>query len=125
MKNKKKEKKEKKSINNDLDTEEEITKTHVFDIIKRTKTSRKGVSNEVKKVSSRLSPIKNEDNYQTFENPNRKVKINEHVDVVEVECWKKYNVVESGLFFQDNDDFDNKNKKKKKNRTFTCACSIF
>ena len=66
----------------------------------------------------------------------KKVKFNNNIDVIDVECWKAYNFEQTAdenfdaFFFEDNDDKnkkDNNNQddKKKKNREeISCTCKI-
>ena len=101
------------------------------------KTS-KNVRNSIKSKIIRGSIKKDE---KDNNNNTKKVKFNENVDFINVECWKMYNIEQTAdenfeAFFIDNekDDKENlnkeeeKNNNKKKNKgkddTISCICII-
>ena len=90
--------------------------------INKSKTLRSSVKDKTKKENKKSSK---EDNISS-----RKVKFNSNVDIINVECWKSYNLEQTAdenleAFFLDYDDKDNnkddkKNKKGKNNISCTC-----
>ena len=98
----------------------------------------KNVRNSAKPKTIRGSIKKDE---KDNNNNTKKVKFNENVDFINVECWKMYNIEQTAdenfeAFFIDNekDDKENlnkeeeKNNNKKKNKgkdeTISCTCII-
>ena len=105
--------------------------------INRTRKS-KNVRNSAKSKTIRGSSKKDD---KDNNNNTKKVKFNENVDFINVECWKMYNIEQTAdenfeAFFIDNekDDKENlnkeeeKNNNKKKNKgkdeTISCTCII-
>ena len=94
----------------------------------------KSASNANKKLSNKLKQINSITKTKT-----KKVKFNKEIIIIDVECWKKYNLEQTADEnfddyldeIQNDDKNDSQNKKEKKNNqknkskdTITCTCII-
>ena len=104
-------------MNDNKDDKNEIKK-------KKTKSGRNPTKYKPKKESTK--------SVDDSSSNSRKVKFNDDVHVINVECWKKYNLEQTAdenfeaLFNEEKDDKDtnNKNKKNKDKQNISCTCNI-